>query len=418
MKYIALLDCNNFFVSCERVFRPDLNGKPVVVLSSNDGCVVARSQEIKDIGIQVGVPYFQIKDTLKSIKATVFSSHFSLYRDLSRRVFTIVRNEFDKVEQYSIDECFIEIEAEKAEEVMFALREKIFKEIGIPVSVGIASSKTQAKYASKLAKSGGGVRKLSPEEFVTMAERIKLGELWGVGKGRSMKFQRDRINTVADFLKLSRSTVTTLYGVEGVRLWSELNAVAVYPVKNTLIAQKTIMSTRSFKETTEDKNAVFDSLLYHLHQVVKDLVAMGLLAQKVRIMIAPSRHGSYAFYARSKEVVLLEPTADLFVLTQVIHEAFEDIFITNVPYKRAGVVVSDLVFYGSKTQALFTLNDKSINKDTESITNTLLKINQKLGSEMIQLGRIASPKTSWAAKRDLLSPSYTTTWKDIRVVKA
>lgn len=418
MKYIALLDCNNFFVSCERVFRPDLNGKPVVVLSSNDGCVVARSQEIKDIGIPMGVPYFQIKDTLKSVKATVFSSHFSLYRDISRRVFSLVRNEFDKVEQYSIDECFIEIDDGNAEEVMFNLREKILKEIGIPVSVGIAFSKTQAKYASKLAKSEGGVRKLTTDEFGAMAERIKLGELWGVGKGRGMKFQKDGINTVADLLKLPRSTVASCYGVEGVRLWSELGGQAVYPVENVLIAQKSIMSTRSFKEVSEDKNAVFDALLHHLHQVVKDLVAMGLSARKIRLMIAPSRHGSYAFYARSKEVILLEPTADLFVLTEVIHDAFEEIFIANVPYKRAGVVVSDLVSSGSKTPALFTSNDKSSNKDTEFVTETLLKINQKLGSEMVQLGRIAKPKTSWAAKRELLSPSYTTTWKDIKVVKA
>lgn len=418
MKYIALLDCNNFFVSCERVFRPDLNGKPVVVLSSNDGCVVARSQEIKDIGIPMGVPYFQIKDTLKSVKATVFSSHFSLYRDISRRVFSLVRNEFAKVEQYSIDECFIEIDEGNAEEMMFGLREKILKEIGIPVSVGIALSKTQAKYASKLAKSEGGVRKLTAKEFRATAERIKLGELWGVGKGRGMKFHKDGINTAADLLKLPRSTVTSCYGVEGVRLWSELDGQAVYPVENVLIAQKSIMSTRSFKEATEDKNAVFDALLYHLHQVVKDLVAMGLSARKIRLMIAPSRHGSYAFYARSKEVILLEPTADLFVLTEVIHDAFEEIFITNVPYKRAGVVVSDLVSSGSKTPTLFTSNDKSSNKDTEFVTETLLKINQKLGSEMVQLGRIAKPKTSWAAKRELLSPSYTTTWKDIKVVKA
>src|SRR3989338_2114936 len=157
MKYIALLDCNNFFVSCERLFRPDLLGKPVVVLSSNDGCVVARSKEIKDKGIPMGVPYFQIKDTLTEIGATIFSSHFALYRDVSRRVFEVVRTYQSEIEQYSIDECFFTSESEDPYRWVEEMKRRVEQEVGIPVSIGVASSKTRAKYVNTVAKKTTGI---------------------------------------------------------------------------------------------------------------------------------------------------------------------------------------------------------------------------------------------------------------------
>lgn len=155
MKYIAVLDCNNFFVSCERLFRPDLRHRPVVVLSSNDGCVVARSQEVKDMGISMGIPAFQIKDIIKDRDITTFSSNFTLYRDISARVMAVLKQEVQRMEQYSIDEAFFEVESKSEEALslfLVGLKKKIELSVGIPVSLGTAATKTQAKYANRLAK--------------------------------------------------------------------------------------------------------------------------------------------------------------------------------------------------------------------------------------------------------------------------
>jgi DNA polymerase V len=191
MKYIGVVDCNNFFVSCERLFRPDLLRKPVLVLSSNDGCVVARSQEVKDIGIAMGVPYFQIKDIIKDNGITCFSSHFALYRDISRRVFVVVAELVPLHEIYSIDEAFFVLEATsdaEAAAVALRLKQSIEKRVGIPVSIGISDTKTRAKLVSKIAKKKGGIAVLVGDEFMTVCGEKLLAEVWGVGRNLTVRY--------------------------------------------------------------------------------------------------------------------------------------------------------------------------------------------------------------------------------------
>lgn len=416
MTHIALLDCNNFFVSCERLFRPDLRERPVVVLSSNDGCVVARSKEIKDKGIPMGVPYFQIKDTLNEMEAVVFSSHFALYRDVSRRVFEVVRSEYKTIEQYSIDECFISFESDDPVAEMRELKRRVEQEVGIPVSIGIATSKTQAKYASTVAKKTDGVAWLPKEAFALVLPAIKLGEIWGVGRGRSAQFLKDGLRTAADFLAVPESVVAKRYGLEGRRLREELLGHVAHKLVLRRPAQKSIMSTRSFATASTDAAVVKDALLYHLHQVVADLQTMDLEAGVIRVVIAPSRHGAYALSAVSKEAVLSESTADIFLLQKVVADLFLSIYTPDIPYKKAGIMAGGLVSPRARTASLF--GESAANEKTSALTSAMMAVNKSLGADVMQVGRLPAKSPAWSVKRGLLSPAYTTSWKDLKTVYA
>ena len=415
MQYIGLLDCNNFFVSCERLFRPDLKMRPVVVLSSNDGCVIARSKEIKDIGIPMGVPYFQIKDTLREINAVSFSTHFALYRDISRRVFDVVREHFDTVEQYSIDECFFSFESDSPEELLAGLKATVEQVVGIPVSVGASSSKTRAKYVNGIAKKTTGIAVWGENEWLAKSSDISLYEIWGVGKGRMDVFKKHGLKTVADFCALEERMVSKLFGVEGSRLYHELHGRCADGVKRSVVAQKSIMNTRSFANTTTDIQVLRDALLYHLHQGVKDLENMNLLAQNIRVLILPSRHGDYVLQGSSLDYSC-SATKDLFVLEEIVMKLLSECYRPGVPYKKAGVIISNLVSPASQTESLFAADAKAQN--TKAASEAMFAINKKHGADLLQLGRLSTKAASFGSKKELLSPAYTTNWTQLRTVLA
>ncbi len=418
MKYLALLDCNNFFVSCERLFRPDLLGKPVVVLSSNDGCVIARSKEIKDKGIPMGVPYFQIKDTLKEIKGIVFSSHLALYRDISRRVFEVVRVQFPDLELYSIDECFLSFESERPEEVALSLKREVERLVGVPVSVGVAFSKTQAKYQNTIAKKTNGVAVLSQSEWMKESTSIRLSEIWGVGPNRFREFSSKGVITVADLLAMAQSDVGRLFGLEGVRLQGELKGENVFALEGTRPLQKSIMNTRSFGDTCTDINVLENAIKYHVFQGVKDLETMGLLATSLRVMLAPSRHGDFALHGASSEATFSSPTGNLFLVQKVALELLLACYKKEIPYKKAGVILSGLVKKESKTLSLFSFESDQKDLTTNLLSQTILAINKKHGQASLQLGFGRESNKVWQGRSSALSPSYTTKWTELRIVRS
>lgn len=410
----GLIDCNNFFVSCERLFRPDLRRRPVVVLSSNDGCVVARSQEVKDNGIPMGAPYFQVKDTLSDMGAAVFSSHFSLYRDVSRRVFSVIRRELGQIEQYSIDEAFFIVDDADAVATAERIRAIVFREVGIPVSVGIGLSRTQAKYANAVAKKTTGTYELTHESFEATANSIKLGDIWGVGRARVEEFRGHGLTTVAEYLALPRGLTRQLFGVEGERLWAELRGEVPRVLSLTHELQKTIMSTRSFAVPTTSKMVLKDALIYHVSEIVDELGRKKALAATLRVLAYPSRFSDYAFSGMSVEAALVAPTRDIFVLERQIETILSAHFKPGVPYKKAGVVVG-VVASAAMTDSLFPSPEE---QRTKALTETLLSINRKQGRGVLMLGRVGQKQSAWRAKTDALSPNYTTDWKSLCVVKA
>lgn len=417
MSLIALLDCNNFFVSCERLFRPDLLSKPVVVLSSNDGCVVARSKEIKDKGIPMGVPYFQIKDTLREMGAVCFSSHFALYRDVSRRVFDVVTESYPNLEQYSIDECFFALSDDITKEQLSLLKRQVEKRVGIPVSIGVAASKTRAKYANTIAKKTNEAVILNDIEWSQLIDQISLNQVWGVGHGRTLQFAKYNLKTVKDFLNLHPRQVNTLFGKEGVKLYCELNGQSVNHLESVKPKQKSVMSTRSFRETTTNLTVLNESIKYHIYQAANDLGRMNLLANRMTVMISPSHYGDYFLHGRRIEVVFTTPTANLLTLQVEAIKALAKIYQPEIPYRKAGILLSDLVETGTETRSLFAEEGMLKSEKGQALTNEIYRLNLRYGKDLIKLGSLNDKVALWHEKKENLSPAYTTRWSDLKVVR-
>ncbi len=418
MQYIAVLDCNNFFVSCERLFRPDLVGKPVVVLSSNDGCVVARSQEIKDMGITMGVPYFQVKDIMENAQATSFSSHFALYRDISSRVFSVVKSQVPKMEQYSIDEAFFIVnETTKAEAkaAMRSLKATVEQMVGIPVSIGVSATKTQAKHANKRAKKAGGVVIMDPVDWDETAGTIPLADIWGVGGRLSRRYREASIQTVSDLINAPKPRIETLFGVGGIRLQAELSGQVQYPVETGKTMQKSILSSRSFKANVTSLAMVKDAVAYHVRHAVSNLRALGLESGYMTVSLYPSRHGEYVLRGGTRDVVFTAPTSNTSV---ILHEALqlaERIFEAGVPYKKAGIMLGRFSPKAVAQPSLF--GSVSEPQFSETVLRTVDGLNAQFGRSTITLGR-QTKSSDWVSRHDQVSPAYTTNWSELKVVKA
>jgi len=411
---IALIDCNNFFVSCERLFRPDLVGRPVLVLSSNDGCVVARSQEVKDIGIVMGVPYFQIKDIVKQHDVQIFSGHLALYRDVSRRVFEVLRAEVDVVQQYSVDEAFFVIPDDvNAGELIKKVKGIVEQQVGIPVSVGVGFSKTQAKCASVIAKKTTGTHVITSASWNELVPKLPISSVWGIGRGLSARFGEHGINMVSDLLQVPPQRVGVLFGVVGTRLQAELGGIVCDPVGQRRELQKSLMSTRSFAKTTSDIGILADAVAYHTRHIAADLRAMAAGATTMRVSIRASRHGDFFLRGGSKEVVFTSPTNDTMAMVRVAEEALEALYEPGVPYQKVGVSVVGIQPQNVVPQTLFA----DATADNSSLLQALDAINAAAGSEMITVGSRLQTKT-WQAKSGMCSPAYTTRWSDIATASA
>jgi DNA polymerase V len=412
-KWIGVLDCNNFFVSCERIFRPDLMGKPVIVLSSNDGCVVARSQEVKDIGVLMGVPYFQIKDIVKKAKITVFSSNFALYRDVSRRVFAVMREVLGEVEQYSIDEAFFQINSEP-EEVAWRVKNTVEKQVGIPVSVGISRTKTQAKYASKQAKKSSGVSVLDDPSWLELVTKIPLSQIWGVGGKIELQYKKHKIFTVGDLLRADSGRIAQVFGVGGLRLQQELKGESVLKLDNKVSMQKSIVKSRSFARETNDFKVLSDAVAYHLRHAMVDLRKIGMKTSVLSVSLGTSRHGDFLLQGGEKKAVLPMPSDNTIELMVMVNNLLVGLYKKGVPYKKVGIKLAGFI---PVTNNQFSLFDSVNSNKSQSLMSVIDCLNNQKGKEVILLGsRLCSDK--WHSREGMCSPAYTTRWSDLVSVKA
>lgn len=413
-KLIALLDCNNFFVSCERLFRPDLANRPVIVLSSNDGCVVARSQEVKDMGIPMGVPYFKIKDIIQKEHIEIFSGNLTLYRDISRRVFEVVRQEIDIAEQYSIDEAFFTIPSgENPQLCIERVKSRVEQLVGVPVSIGVAHSKTRAKYASGIAKKTKGLYVCGETMWASHVETIKLEQLWGVGVGMAKKFREHGVTTAADLMRLDAAMVQSNFGIMGRRLQSELHGIPAHSLEASRALQKSLMNSRSFSKTTTDKAVLVDAAAYHGRHIAAELRSMQAACLMLRLSLTTSRHGNFFLRGGSQEAVFVVPTADTFVILEAIESLLESLYAPDIPYQKVGVTVSGIV---AQTEQPATLFNESAGDNT-ALLQALDSLNSSAGKELITVGsRLRGQQ--WQAKAENRSPAYTTRWNDIATVSA
>jgi DNA polymerase V len=412
---IGLMDCNNFFVSCERLFRPDLRKRPVAVLSSNDGCVVARSQEVKDLGISMGAPHFQIQDLCEKHKIILFSSNLTLYRDISRRVMSALKEEFGEIEEYSIDEAFFKVpESFTGEDIHMARRNIVIK-TGIPVSFGIAPTKTMAKIANGIAKKGDGVSVFLNGATAGVYNTMTCGMVWGIGAKTSKRLSELGVSTIHDFLEKGLPFARQEFGVVGERLFLELTGVSTESRTDSSLKQVSIMSTRSFKTPITDKSTLMSALGYHITEVAEKLRKQEVKAKELRIICAPSRFGAYVLRTSSGSQTFEVPTNSTVTLLKSAERLLETLFEKGVPYKKAGVVVSGLIPESSVPISLF--EDGATEKSDTKLDVVIDSLNERFGKGSVRSG-IVNHVSKWAPKAHFRSPCYTTKWQDIMQVKA
>jgi DNA polymerase V len=369
---------------------------------------------VKELGVPMGVPYFQVKDVLTKADAVLFSSNFTLYRDVSSRVMETLQNEVGLIDVYSIDEAFFEIRDDVTQDEVFAIRKRVMKEVGVPVSIGVASTKTLAKQASVLAKKGEGVCILTPDLWEMHTKSALCGSVWGLGRQTVVKLREMGVTTVSEYLSLPLPILRQHFGVMGERIQDELKGQRVYELGAIVGSeiQQSIMSTRSFEKTTNEYEALESALGYHVTEVAEKLREKRLLASRITIMIMPSRHGD--FFMRRGSIEMQLPTQSN-ETQSLLHSALlglRQIYDKEVPYKKAGIVVSGLLPEQKNTRSLF----ESADDNTQVLDKIADVINTKFGHGTLRSAVILKSGARGSAK--LRSKEYTTNWRDIPTVTA
>lgn len=421
----ALADCNNFFVSCERVFRPDLEGKPVVVLSGNDGCVVSRSNEAKALGIKMGVPLYQIKPLVEQAGVVCFSSNFSLYGDLSDRVMSIIRRHTSRFEQYSIDECFFNIDhipADRQKAYCEQLVRDIRRGVGIPVSIGIASSKTLAKVASKYAKKYPGYHGVC--EIRTEEQRLKalsafeIGDVWGIGRRAKDKLTSAGISTALDFALKSALFAQNMLHKPGLLTWHELQGQDVIDITE-LPMKQSITTSRTFATALTDETLLSEQIANFCAHCARQLRVQKSVAQQLYVYAHTSAFRTDIEQHYLSELVTLPvATSNTQELISYALSAFRRAYRPGVLYKKAGVVLLKIIPETAVVPDLFDTKDRA--KDNR-LQRVLDHIDDRHGKRSVILGSQLSalqPSQQPVYKTDHKSPLYTTDLSDIITLKA
>ncbi len=417
--YIALVDCNNFYASCEKLFFPSLEGKPVVVLSNNDGCVIARSEEAKAIGIKMGVPVFEIPEIIEHNKVHVFSTNYALYGDISQRVMNTISQMVPEMEIYSIDEAFIDlsfIPEKELESFGIKIKETIKKWTGISVSVGIGPTKTLAKVANHLVKSDkklNGVLSLVNSKFKEeLLKTVKVESIWGVGEKYAQYFQKRSLNNAFELLRTDENRIRKKLGVVGQRIILELRGVECYPLNENPDTKKEICTSRSFGNPIETYDELEQATTTYVAKVSKKLRTEKSLAQSLLVFVMTNKFASGPQYVNYKIVKLPVASNQTTELIHYARIALKALFKDGYKYKKSGIIVSELVPDNAVQKVLWDEQDRD---RKQKLINTIDKINQQVGIDKVKFA-IQGEEKSWKMRQHNLSPRYTTQWKDILVV--
>ncbi len=413
----ALADCNNFFASCERVFRPDLQGRPIIVLSSNDGCAVARSNEAKALGIKMGAPLFQIKDIVKRHNVALFSGNMALYGDMSQRVRWVLEEYAPSVEAYSIDECFLDLRGMTGIDFDAYAKEisaQCWRQTSIPVSVGIAPTKTLAKIASKLCKQypklRGGCYMHRPEDIEKVLRKFPIEDVWGIGRRSTPKLKAIGVCTAYDFTQLSRPTVQSMLGITGLRTWNELRGVACIEFEDGFEAKQSICVSRSFSSEIYDVAELQEQIANFASTVAEKLRGQRSATAEMVVFAYTNRFKESQPQTYSNSLITFAtPTADHRTIVAEAAHATQKLFKSGYGYKKAGVVATKIMPEGQIMRSLF--DDTAALEREQKITSALDSINATFGAGTIKLAVQGSGKIKSASESQ--SPHYTTRWSDI-----
>lgn len=425
----ALIDVDNAYVSCERVFRPDLIGQPVVVLSNNDGCVVARSNEAKAMGIKAGVPYYQLKTLFPNTKIYAFSSNYELYADMTRRVMNIVKRHAAEFHRYSIDEGFCVIDDDGADNLKTwgeNLHREILKGTGMPVSIGIARTKTLAKMASWFAKRYKGFRHCcvvyDEQQRMKSLSLFPIDEVWGIGHRWAAKLNAMQVVKAADFATMSESWVKNFMNVNMWRTWLELNAVDAIAMEDMDHAKrKSICTSRSFPKMITDYDEMAVHVANYAALCAEKLRKQHSVAATIGVFVDTNHfREDLPQYGMFKTISLLTPSSSTQMIVETANRCLKMVYLQGFQYKRAGVVIMDICGE-NEVQTSFIDYDserydkmKRLDKVTDRIKRTMGKGAIMLGAQQYERKDADKPLTfKDAVKRDMKSPNYTTCWQDI-----
>ena len=417
---IALLDCNNFYASCERVFDASVKEKPIVVLSNNDGCVIARSEEAKAIGVTMGSPLFKILDLLETHEAEIFSSNYALYGDMSWRVMNLLHNFTPEVEIYSIDEAFLNLEPRKnsLDNLAHSIREKMYKWTGIPVSIGIAETKVLAKIANKRAKKDelrekGILNLYRSDKTEPILKETLVEDVWGIGYRSTSKLKANDILTAWQLRETDNRFIRRLLTVVGARVALELRGIKCLPFEQVQTKKHSITCSRSFGQTITNYCQIKEAALYFLTRACEKMRKYNLAANAVTVFIGtdrfrpvPEPHINSATYTSTY------PTDSNQELQEWTLQTLERIYKKGFEYRKAGIILSGLVPSEKLTKRMF--DDEQFQKQ-HNLMKAIDELNQKFGKDTVRFGSVKS-EGNWKMKQTRKSQSYTTNWNEILVV--
>ena len=408
---IALADCNNFYVSCERVFRPNLEKRPVIVLSNNDGCAVARSNEAKALGIPMGAPYHQVRNLCEKNGVVVFSSNYELYGDMSRRVVSALSHFSREIEVYSIDESFLTLEdAGNPLGLSRRIRSTVGRWTGIPISVGLGSTKTLAKLANRLAKkSGSGCFRLEAREESTF-KKVPVADIWGVGRRLSVRLLRVGLANAWQFAQAPSSLVRSIGGVTLERTQRELNGIACLEMEEVSPPRKNTCSSRSFGKPVTELEELEEAVANYAIKAVRKVRSEGSLASGLQVFVMTNRfREDHAQYSNARTLVFDEPTDDPIRIVQNAKGLLRSIFRSGYAYKKAGVILLDLVSSSFRQGLLF---EEHANPKRTQFVDAVEEAASRYGAGGAFWGGQGIGK-QWSMRREMRTPRYTTSWEDL-----
>ncbi len=421
----ALIDCNNFYVSCERVFQPELEAKAGCVLSNNDGCAIARSQEAKDLGVKMGSPYFEIQKMVEEKRLWWRSSNYPLYQDMMRRVTAIIKEYFPEQEIYSIDECFCDLSQYKihdVEKLAIELRSRVFQYTGIPVCIGISSTKTLAKVANKIAKKhfkAIGVYHLNTDYKIKKAlKNTEIDEVWGIGPRNAIKLISIGVETALDFVALPGDYVQDKFTITGLRTWNELQGLSCIPMEYIPPLKKGIGTGRSFGKFETDLQPMQEALANYVSNAAIKLRAQKSICAKIFVYAQTSRYAvNNKIYAGGLEMKLPSPTNLTSELIGLASSLLTRIYKKGYYYQKVGVELSDIRPENEMQISLFDDKGEELRTRLAKANKILDKINTSYGRDTIQFAQMGTTK-KWKMRQEFLSKKFTTSLNDVIVVKA
>ena len=412
---IALADCNNFYASCERVFNPALKDKPVVVLSNNDGCIIARSNEAKALGVRMGEPVFKARRIIEENNVNVFSTNFALYGDMSKRVMSLLDILSPEIEIYSIDEAFMDFSGIKnCFNLGLKMRDTVAKHTGIPISIGIAKTKTLAKVANHLAKrySKKGVYVLNRKKQTTdILKSIPVSKVWGIGSKYTKMLNSYGVESAYDFVMLDEDWVLNKMTIVGLKIQYELKGKSCISIDTNPLSKKNICTSRSFGVSVTQFRSLKESISAHAARCAEKLRLEKGCARYVSVILKTNPFSvSDEHYYGYKSTNLDVPTNDTFDIINAAETLLKSIYKEGLVYKKSGVIVGDIIPQSRIQLNIFDIDQK---RDRRKNLNSAVDfINQAMGRSTIHIGSQGINRR-WQLKQERLSPCYTTKWDDL-----